>query len=152
MSESDKTRPQRALVLQGGGALGAYEAGVFNVLYNWIKKDINGSGNIFDIVAGTSIGAINAAILVSHVKEKRNWEGSAHKLVELWKDIKIDSNVEKDPFFTSRWQGYHRMNPNAASVEAARRYYSARQFILSGADKVFSAPYPQLDDRFFDPS
>ncbi|HJU85077.1 MAG TPA: patatin-like phospholipase family protein [Nitrososphaeraceae archaeon] len=152
MSKSDKTRPQRALVLQGGGALGAYEAGVFNVLYNWIKKDLNGSENIFDIVAGTSIGAINGAILVSHVKEKRSWEGSAHKLVEFWRDIKIDSNVEKDPFFTSRWQRYHRMNTNAASVEAARRYYSARQFILYGEDKVFSEPRPHLELRFFDPS
>jgi predicted patatin/cPLA2 family phospholipase len=31
---------QRALVLQGGGALGAYEAGVFDVLYYWIKKGL----------------------------------------------------------------------------------------------------------------
>ena len=31
---------QRALVLQGGGSLGAYEAGVFSALYYWIKKDI----------------------------------------------------------------------------------------------------------------
>jgi predicted acylesterase/phospholipase RssA len=31
---------QRALVLQGGGSLGAYEAGVFHILYHWIKKDI----------------------------------------------------------------------------------------------------------------
>lgn len=30
---------QRVLVLQGGGSLGAYEAGVFNVLYYWIKKE-----------------------------------------------------------------------------------------------------------------
>ena len=29
---------QWALVLQGGGALGAYEAGVYRVLYDWIKK------------------------------------------------------------------------------------------------------------------
>jgi hypothetical protein len=29
---------QRALVLQGGGSLGAYEAGVFHILYHWIKK------------------------------------------------------------------------------------------------------------------
>jgi NTE family protein len=46
---------QRALVLQGGGSLGAYEAGVFHILYHWIKKDIkeNGNENIFDIIAGT---------------------------------------------------------------------------------------------------
>jgi NTE family protein len=44
------------------------------------------------------------------------------------------------------------MDPDCASAEAARRYYSARQFILYGADKVFSAPQPHLQVRFFDPS
>jgi NTE family protein len=32
---------QRALVLQGGGALGAYEAGVYRVLYDWISNHDN---------------------------------------------------------------------------------------------------------------
>jgi hypothetical protein len=44
------------------------------------------------------------------------------------------------------------MDPNSASPEAARRYYSARQFILYGEDKVFSGPRPHLELRFFDPS
>ena len=62
MSKDYKNRLQRALVLQGGGSLGAYEAGVFEVLYYSIKKDIvDDNENVFDIVAGTSIGAINAA-------------------------------------------------------------------------------------------
>src|SRR5436853_6723644 len=90
---------QRVLVLQGGGSLGAYEAGVFNALYYWIKKKKENSDasrenddNLFDIVAGTSIGAINAAFLVSHVIKKRkeekkniseSWEGSAEKLEEF---------------------------------------------------------------------
>ena len=34
-----KDNIQRALVLQGGGSLGAYEAGVFNALYYWIKNE-----------------------------------------------------------------------------------------------------------------
>ena len=38
-----KNNIQRVLVLQGGGSLGAYEAGVFNALYYWIKKEINDS-------------------------------------------------------------------------------------------------------------
>lgn len=87
---------QRALVLQGGGSLGAYEAGVYNALYYWINKETNTSGqsnNIFDIIAGTSIGAINAAFLVSYVTKKRkeenknikeSWEGSAEELEEFW--------------------------------------------------------------------
>ena len=57
---------QRALVFQGGGALGAYEAGVFEELCNeLIKKDrpLRHRQNrpVFDIIAGSSIGAVNAA-------------------------------------------------------------------------------------------
>ena len=37
---------------------------------------------MFDIVAGNQPGAINAAILTSHVKEKNTWKGSAEKLEE----------------------------------------------------------------------
>jgi NTE family protein len=46
---------ENVLVLQGGGSLGAFACGVFKAL---VKKDIR-----LDIVAGTSIGAINAAII-----------------------------------------------------------------------------------------
>jgi NTE family protein len=62
------TKTQRALVLQGGGSFGAYEVGVLKVLY---EKLIEGKGSgkkeglLFDIVAGTSIGAMNAAVLIS---------------------------------------------------------------------------------------
>jgi NTE family protein len=60
---------QRALVLQGGGSLGAYEAGAYQALYERITKKDRDKGKrdrpVLDIVAGTSIGAINAAIIVS---------------------------------------------------------------------------------------
>ena len=63
-------RVQRVLVLQGGGALGAYQAGVFKALYEKIKSEDQSKGRhgrpLFDIVAGTSIGAINAAVLISY--------------------------------------------------------------------------------------
>ena len=47
-------KTQRALVFQGGGSLGAYEAGVFHILYHWIRKDNKENENeaIFDIIAG----------------------------------------------------------------------------------------------------
>ena len=44
-----------ALVLQGGGALGSYQAGVYEVIAS--------SEYVPDWVAGISIGAINAAII-----------------------------------------------------------------------------------------
>ena len=58
---------QRALVLQGGVAIGVYEAGIFKGLYDRLYKP---GESLFDIVAGTSIGAINAAILVSHFTQQ----------------------------------------------------------------------------------
>ncbi len=57
---------QRGLIFQGGAALGAYEAGAYKALYNWIKQKLevnHKDENVFDIIAGTSIGAINAAII-----------------------------------------------------------------------------------------
>jgi NTE family protein len=163
---------QRALVLQGGGSLGAYEAGVFNALYYWIKKENDTSGkndnNLFDIIAGTSIGAINAAFLVSHIIEKRkqenknvreSWEGSAEKLEEFWKS-QLASNINLSrwwPFswdeksWTYVWDKLNEANSDIATGEAARRYYSAKEFIINGASNVFlpSLP-PKIDCKFFD--
>jgi NTE family protein len=53
---------ETVLVLQGGGSLGAYECGVYKALARYVKK--------FDIVAGTSIGAINAAIITATIQDK----------------------------------------------------------------------------------
>jgi NTE family protein len=50
-----KHTTENVLVLQGGGSLGAYECGVYKALDKYGIK--------FDIIAGTSIGALNAAII-----------------------------------------------------------------------------------------
>jgi predicted acylesterase/phospholipase RssA len=43
------------------------------VLYDWISRHIeNKDENVFDVIAGTSIGAINGAIILSHFLEKKN--------------------------------------------------------------------------------
>src|ERR1700754_4965935 len=63
-----------ALVLQGGGALGAYQAGVYQGLHeagirpNWL--------------AGISIGALNAAVIAGAPEEKR-----VERLREFWETI-----------------------------------------------------------------
>jgi NTE family protein len=63
---------KRALIIQGGGAIGPYATGVYAALYYWIKKDITEGKNIFDIVAGASAGAINASIIVGHVMTSKS--------------------------------------------------------------------------------
>ncbi len=65
------------LVLQGGGALGAYQAGVYQALH---EVDL-----MPDWIVGTSIGAINAALLAGNDKPNRMarlkqfWERVAHR-------------------------------------------------------------------------
>src|SRR6476659_151757 len=164
-----KKDTHRALVLQGGGSLGAYEAGVYRALYYWINKNIQDNENVFDIVTGTSIGAINAALLVSYVIKKRreeknksmvdSWKGSAEALEEFWK-FRLASNINLTkwwPFswdeksWTLGWDTLNNTNSFIATGEAARRYYSAKEFILSGAPNVFSPnPSPIVDSKFFD--
>ncbi len=55
--------PQVLLVLQGGGALGSYQAGVFEALAE--------AGKVPSWVAGVSIGAINAALIAGNPPERR---------------------------------------------------------------------------------
>ncbi len=66
MNKPNKLNPDQlriVLVLQGGGALGAYQAGVFQALHE--------HGLAPDWIVGTSIGAINAALIAGNRPEHR---------------------------------------------------------------------------------
>lgn len=111
-SNDDKNEHQthRSLIFQGGGALGAYEAGIYKALYdNLIEESINENRQLFDIVAGTSAGAINATLLVNHVlqhKTKSNpWEGSSDMLYQFWGDVSTDTWYLENPFIKI-WHEY----------------------------------------------
>ena len=67
-----------ALVLQGGGALGSYQAGVYEALST--------SQYLPDWVAGISIGAINAAIIAGNAPAKR-----VERLKAFWEGITAQS-------------------------------------------------------------
>jgi predicted acylesterase/phospholipase RssA len=83
-NENTKPTKQRALVLQGGGTLGAYEAGVLEVLCKKLSEEDKENNRkhrlLFDIVAGSSIGAMNGAIFVSNFLNTQSWEKAAEKL------------------------------------------------------------------------
>jgi predicted acylesterase/phospholipase RssA len=145
----------RALVFQGGGSLGAYEAGAYKdineELSQYLKAEERENEPIFHIVSGTSIGAINAAILVSYVKENKTWEGSGDKLVEFWEYLSTQSWVDSIPHFTNYWDSWRRLDRRIASGESARRYFSTKEFIMKGVPNVFVPKTPLIDNRFFDP-
>jgi len=147
---------QRVLIMQGGGSLGAYEAGAYQAFYEIVTKSDKERGfkdkPILDIVAGTSIGAINSAVLVSYVKENNTWEGSSERLNEFWEYLSKESALDHIPGFTHWWDYLHNnVNGDIATGEAARRYYTAKEFSIVGVPTAFSPPTPQLDTKFFDP-
>ena len=145
---------ERALVLQGGGSLGAYEAGAYKGIYQFLSKWDRDHGKenktTFDIVAGTSIGAINSAVLVSYVIENQTYEGSAERLIDFWHYLSKESKVDKNPFFEMWWDYWHTVNKNAATPEAARRYYSAKEFAYYGVSNAFIPNRPVYDGKFLD--
>jgi NTE family protein len=75
---------QVALVFQGGGALGAYQGGVYQALHE--------SGIEPDWVIGTSIGAINAAIIAGNEPGRR-----LERLREFWDRMERKSPWEAAP-------------------------------------------------------
>ena len=93
---------QRVLVLQGGGALGSYQAGAFQALCH--------SGFEPEWVAGISIGAINAAIIAGNAPEKR-----VERLKEFW-DM-VSSPVSWNPI-TSGERARSLFNETSAALIA----------------------------------
>jgi NTE family protein len=152
--KTDIPEKERAFVLQGGGSLGAYEAGAYKAIYEFLSKMDEEEGETgrptFNIIAGTSIGAINAAILVSYVVEKQTYEGSAERLIDFWSYISKESVLEINPFFKPWWDYWHAFNRDIASGEAARRYYSSKESAYFGSPAVFYPYRPTYDYKFFD--
>jgi NTE family protein len=145
---------ERALVLQGGGALGAYEAGAYKALYEFVTKKDEREGSkgrpAFDIIAGTSIGAMNSAVLTSYVVENGTYEGSVERLIDFWSYLSKESSADANPWFKPWWDHLHNIDKAIATGEAARRYYSSKEFAVFGVPHVFSPLTPLHDRRFFD--
>ncbi|HET7283299.1 MAG TPA: patatin-like phospholipase family protein [Nitrososphaeraceae archaeon] len=151
MSHNKAPKTQRALVLQGGGALGAYEAGVLEVLctklYEEDRENKREDSLLFDIVAGTSIGATNAAILVSQFLQTQSWVKAADKLHKFWTYQLSIKNPDISELSKPWYDEWMKRTPTAASQEAARRYYSVKKLLLN---QVRNNMYYQCDPVIFD--
>jgi len=73
------------LVLAGGAARGAYEVGVLEHVVTEVAKDL-GHEIIFDILCGTSVGALNIACLAAFADEPRS---RVARLDNVWSSLKV---------------------------------------------------------------
>src|SRR3984957_8856549 len=111
-----------ALVLQGGGALGAYQAGVYQALHE--------AGLEPDWVAGVSIGGINSAIIAGNHRENR-----LDRLREFWETI----TARRIWLFT----------PDGDDARKARNTWSSMLTTMLGQPGFFepNVPNPWLSPR-----
>jgi NTE family protein len=114
-----------ALVLQGGGALGAYQCGVY--------EGMHAAGLRPDWFAGISIGAVNAAILAGNAPEQRVarqrefWELICDPAGSLsWSAVAVRSLLAALPESAERsaWAGG--LSAMAALLQGQRGFYDAR--------------------------
>jgi NTE family protein len=109
-----------ALILQGGGALGAYQAGAYQAL---AEADLHP-----DWIAGISIGGINAALIAGNPPERR-----VEKLREFWETISTA------PFGLPSFRGVEIKDDYTHKlVNQARAFY----VLLGGAPGFFEPRFP----------
>src|ERR1700677_2273451 len=92
---------QVVLVFQGGGALGAYQGGVYQAMHE--------AGVEPDWVIGTSIGAINAAIIAGNEPGAR-----LDRLREFWARMERKPGWGEVPFATPFMQPFAFLGTNIA--------------------------------------
>jgi len=78
-------KPKRAVVLSGGGARGAYEAGVLRFILDELPRR-TGVTPDFEIVSGTSVGAIHACFLAATADET---DRRGERLVQIWDRMRV---------------------------------------------------------------
>ncbi|MDW0342022.1 MAG: patatin-like phospholipase family protein [Nitrososphaeraceae archaeon] len=150
---------ENVLILQGGGSLGAFGCGVFKAL---CQKGIK-----LDIVAGTSIGSVNAAIIaggknVTHPEQllEEFWLELAENFVDLDSFTPFSPYLEQlaanSRYFSSISQQSN--NESERMIEeyrnkAIKSFFSSAMF---GNDKMFKArwrpEYAFTDPEYFQPA
>ncbi|MEO6518144.1 MAG: patatin-like phospholipase family protein [Pseudoxanthomonas sp.] len=124
-----------ALVLQGGGALGAYQAGVYQGLHE--------AGIVPNWLAGTSIGAFNTALIAGNPPERRMqalqefWETISQPALlpatTLGQEAHLVGIPEQARGWLDAWEAWRAM------IEGQRGFYQPRSWL---GEDPFTAPGP----------
>ena len=103
------------------------------------------------------MGAMNSAVLVSQFLQTQSWEDAIEKLELFWTNKEeglastlSEQDINKLPGWTEWQKASKQDSQDAASAEAARRYYSVKYFISNGASRVHEPLQSRPDSKFFD--
>ena len=85
--------------MTGGGARAAYQVGVLRAISDMLPKEVR---NPFQIICGTSAGAINAAVLAAEASDFRR---GVRRLMTVWKNFHVRHIYRSDPIGVIRNSG-----------------------------------------------
>jgi len=128
-------RMRIVLVLQGGGALGAYQAGVYQALHEHQLAP--------DWLVGTSIGAINAALIAGNQEENR-----LSQLRAFWDRVSHPDGVDMQRISDSERRSAIAFNTADTVLRGVPGFFSPRLF--SGF--AFNLPVAPEQASFYDTS
>jgi NTE family protein len=106
------------LALQGGGALGAYQAGVF--------EGMTEAGYSPDWITGVSIGAINGALIAGNPPKKR-----IERMRAFWDRVSSGVSIAAPPFFNALRQGFAHASAALGSVVGVPGLFAPRMLPAS---------------------
>ena len=132
-----------ALVLSGGGAKGAFQAGVLHQMHNLFDLE-------YEVVAGVSVGSLNGAMVA---------QGKVDRLVEVWKSITNDQVYEKKSLLKVLWQyakhktgidkapyGLYSNEPLYELIQRELKYEDLKTTFLSGRVNIETRAYESFID------
>ncbi|MFQ5643079.1 MAG: patatin-like phospholipase family protein [Thiogranum sp.] len=130
-SRKKKSEPSvPGLILPGGGARNAYQAGVLKAIAEILPQD---TANPFPVICGTSSGALNAAILASNAT---HFTEGVTRLTGIWENFSCDKIFHTDTWTALksglRWAGaFATASPGTNSPQALLDNSLQRKFIES---------------------
>ncbi len=137
--QSQPSVTETVLVLQGGGSLGAYECGVY--------KTFAKHGIKFDILAGSSIGAINSSIICSAQNAHKD---TAQVLEDFWLTL-AESNVPP-PFLTCSLLPIASLSSTLLSADKMMAILSSMYSVTYGNPKAYTPRWFKPDSLdYFSP-
>jgi NTE family protein len=101
-----QTQPKSALIFSGGGARGAYEAGVLHFIRTQLPKNIQ--QNHFNIYAGTSIGGLNACFCAATAQDIR-YQGQ--QIFNVWYNLHQNNIYMRDLSILWQFINYSLQSP-----------------------------------------
>ncbi len=136
-------QPRIGLVLSGGGARAAYQVGVLRAISEMLPAD---APSPFQIICGTSAGAINATVLAANAA---NFRRGVRMLMTVWKNFHVHHVYRADPLGaihnSSKWVaaaltgGLGRETPISLLDNAPLAYLIGKRLDFGGVQRAVDA-------------